>query len=362
MKHKEIKIALLNEYDENYNEIFDQHLQVAYEEIRRTPSAEKIPNTHRPISFIAVSAVAVIAIMFSINLVDPVLAESIPIIGNLFSAINNAKDYVPFNAEAVDNIALKMVEVTDLSATGSDRGTSLSIKESYYDGQQLYLAAILETDIDPNEEKIDFWTDVTVDGKLIDFDWHFSGMNWIETDKGVYISDSLSTYIPKEYQSDNDKAEIGLTVYMMDYSLADKTGKISNEQSLSTIPLSFTVTRDTSDAIDLKPVDVIKNNAQLISFVSTTAGTEATVIMEDTMRPVQYNVELWDGWSKLIVNSGSTVYATAPYEGLEVTGAGEALPAGVTVVTVRIVETSHISHKSKIIAEFKIDLNTQTIS
>lgn len=107
---------------------------------------------------VTAGAAAAFVMMFGLNAVNPVLAESIPLVGGIFRAVN-ASAHEPENiretgervqqlAEPVTDEALLTIDVP--AAKEGEIPLTLSLRETYYDGTFVYAGLALNCDTDKN--------------------------------------------------------------------------------------------------------------------------------------------------------------------------------------------------------------------
>lgn len=345
---------------------FDAALQRAYQTTREqdqtAPKKRRFPVTAAKAGSLAVACVCVILVVT--NMINPAFAQSLPVVGTLFAMLNQQKEeenIYQFNREQVPEIASQMVPVTEGTAYGSDNGVEMTVMESYYDGKMLYLVTEMIADFDPNDERIYYDFQITVDGKEIDFSFNTSAAAWQKQEENRYISDRLTTYIPEQYQSSQENVTIDYVVRIRRGTDTNADGSL-NMQQLAEIPLRFQVQLDKEKEFTAASQEP-KNGYTLEKLASTPAGTEVTVSYENNPRDLaSIHLQVWHEDTEVYLNSGNTFYADEAQTRINTTYSGESLPKGAELVRVVVIKSMHETRDTEIMAEFFVNLKTGEVS
>lgn len=94
------------------------------------------------------SAVAALMLLFTLNFASPAFAESMPLVGGFFKAINERMDRTnSVNAERVER---HLVSVED--SVGESRLFKIAVKDAYFDGTFFHGVAEMETEVDVEKD------------------------------------------------------------------------------------------------------------------------------------------------------------------------------------------------------------------
>lgn len=226
----------------------------------------------------SLSAAACVLILFSVNLAFPAFAESIPVIGSIFRYINESARANWPGIGDYERIPDHLQSIDGASATDKKEAYGLTIKEAYTDGRFIHASAELYSETDPNDESIDWYYDIYINGVKIDM-WSNEYRPWTAVGDNRYINTDLSIYMPEEYQADGE-IHVEYHLFLLDISnrtiIDEKTGEVSPPKELECFKVSFTIICDESDLVEIDgPVE--QNGVVFRKFYSTPAGAEVSL-------------------------------------------------------------------------------------
>lgn len=283
MGYKPYEDRIRDIYDiKEESDVIGRGFDHAYAQVRAMAAENKksrvFKKLRRSIVVGSLSAAACVLILFSVNLAFPAFAESIPVIGSIFRYINESARANWPGIGDYERIPDYLQSIDDASATDEREAYGVTIKEAYSDGRFIHASAELYSETDPNDENIEWYYDIYINGVKIDM-WSNEYRPWTSVGENRYVNTDLSIYMPEEYQADGE-IYVEYHLFMLDISnrtiIDEKTGEVSPPEELERFEVSFTVETDESDTVQIEgPVE--QNGIIFRKFYSTPAGAEVSL-------------------------------------------------------------------------------------
>lgn len=284
--------------------------------------------------------------------------------GRLFDLVTRNDNPDDYNGGNLSLIAERMEPVKNEVAKTQMGNLTLSIKEAYYDGMTLYCIGEIETDLDPNAKQTDWDFEISVNGVPLDFDYSLNFREWVKTEEGTYLNDSLSTKIPEEFRpATEEPIQVKYTATHYSYgSEEDSAGSGILEKASS----EFAVSCFDETIRIATPAE--QNGVKFLSFLSSPATTEISMDVPRELAGYDPNflsaIALTTEDGKYIsLNVGSTKYSREnPETCWKLTYSGEAVPQDVTKL-IALLQTSDTQKQTNTTtASFLIDLEEKTVA
>lgn len=226
----------------------------------------------------AASAAAVFLMLCGVNAVNPALAENIPFIGEAFRLYNDGKVRVGTYIGTYGSVE----QFGSPAAATNTQGLSLTLEESYCDGEYVHLAFSMEGVPQKLMKKLSFVSaEVTASAK---------GASLEETTITLYSESERLVGVVSLPLSGTDKT--GESIHL-DYCLTDLTGYYNDGADWESLPGSFEgqITVPVDGSHNLSRMQFTQNGVIQIDGVETTPSSTK----------IHYTIPFW-GFSTYTVN------------------------------------------------------------
>ena len=278
---------------------FDAAFRRGYEQVMELPATKKKRKSGRIIGFASSCAAMLVVGMLVLNMANPALAESLPLIGGIFKAVNTSSQEGTVNhnnlvIDDLQNVAMEpqLTDNSSITVKGNgafDAAMTFQVEEYYFDGYFLHLGSELVFEQAPSGR-----TDVYAEGQ-ISFDgetWHSFGggedPSISELDPSSFKSDSgrfLHTFsfpVPEEYRG---KESFKVSQRISRVLCYTESGEFIETENSQAEEISLTVARGTSkDAEEINTpaqVDGITLKSAVKSFSGVSVSFEGLPYSDD---------------------------------------------------------------------------------
>ncbi len=284
--------------------------------------------------------------------------------GRLFDLVTRNDSSDDYNGGNLSLIAERMKPVRNEVAKTQIGNLTLSIREAYYDGMTLYCVGEIETDRDPNAKQTDWDFEISVNGVPLDFDYSLNSREWVKTEEGTYLNDSLSTKIPEEFRpASEEPVQVKYTATHYSYgSKEDSFGNGILERASSEFAISC------FDETIRIATPAEQNGVKFLSFLSSPATTEISMDVPKGLAgydpTILSSIALTteDGKPITLNSSENCESRENPNSCWQLTYSGEAVPQGVSRLIATLWTSDASNRHSTATASFQIDLEKESVT
>lgn len=284
--------------------------------------------------------------------------------GRLFDLVTRNDSSDDYNGGNLSLIAERMKPVRNEVAKTQMGNLTLSIREAYYDGMTLYCVGEIETDLDPNAKQTDWNFDISVNGVPLDFDYSLRSRDWIKTEDGTYINDSLSVRVPAELRPQDPN---GIRVkYTATHYSYEKEENNRGTGELEKASAEFMVSCTDETVSISAPAE--QNGVKFLYLCASPATTE--ICMDVPKGLAGYDPTILssialtteDGKPITLNSSENCESRENPNSCWQLTYSGEAVPQGVSRLIATLWTSDASNRHSTATASFQIDLEKESVT
>lgn len=281
----------------------DLHLKAAYASLKTEsrPMPGRTCRMAKVLGWCGGGLAAAFLLLVGVNAINPALAESLPLVGNVFQSVNrhSAQQVNP----EVQKLAVTVEDITAEVPAGGDGETAMraALQEYYYDGEYVYAGTLIECDsqadaltvvpgdtmnVTINGEEQILWGENGRENRA-GFEPMFGNLFWYRDGAGCYMG-TLVFRVPEKFRT-GEPLEIGFSLK----GICDlNKGAVVNSTPFS---LSFTAEQNEAKRMSVLTDGVEVNGIKLVSAAATPGGTEVVVEYPDTYRNPSRGARLLDG-------------------------------------------------------------------